>query len=85
MIEFHGPDDECAPFPHRVVILPKKVAIAFRRRVIYPEKRFIICSACDHWINCSFTSCECEYKCHQFAEMTGNNPDYASVPVIEST
>lgn len=77
---FHDADDDHAPFPHRVLIIPESSVIVSipgtkgKREIHKPKQEFIICSNCDHWIGRDVTLCQCEYRCHALgillAEMT---------------
>lgn len=82
-IEFHEPDDEHAPFPHRVVILEAKIVrVKYHRTIHYQRQEFVICAECDHWINTNL-SCDCSQKCHELGQLllglAGNEPRPASV------
>lgn len=72
---FHGPDDEHAPFPHRVLIIKEKTVYItvsgtrVKRKVIRPRQKFVICSYCDHWIQRNIPTCDCPYQCHRIEEV----------------
>lgn len=74
-IVFHEADDEHAPFPHRVIIMPAKTVnvrdphTGRKSQVTYPEQVFIICAHCDHWIRVQIVTCQCREKCHELAQL----------------
>lgn len=75
LTEFHEADDSCAPFPHRVLILPaREVKVRSGRKsrlVTYLEQRFILCAYCDHWIQVRIP-CDCPNLCHSLQEVLDN-------------
>ena len=82
-IIFHGPDNDHAPFPHRIVIVEESTAYLtvpgtrVKRKVTRDRQEFVICSFCDHWILRNILTCGCPYQCHELgkllAELAGND------------
>lgn len=72
---FHDADDDHAPFPHRVIIIPERTVSLrdpYSRKlsiVTYPRREFVICAQCDHWIMRDASACDCDYKCHELGEL----------------
>lgn len=70
-IVFHDIDDDHAPFPHRVIIIPEKTVTVRdpyqgrKSQVTYPRQEFVICAMCDHWVSRYHLPCDCPYKCHE--------------------
>lgn len=54
-------DDEHGSFPHRLIIIPERTIMAFRKLVTIPEKVFVVCALCDHWVNGRI---KCACFCH---------------------
>lgn len=67
-ITFHEADDECAPFPHRVIWKQARTIVARNIPITFPEQNFVICASCDHWI-LSNPPCVCPQRCHDFGQM----------------
>jgi hypothetical protein len=66
-IVFHEADN-CAPFPHRVIIRPPRQSKQFGKLVDLPEFRFAVCAECDHLIGRDVPDCDCDQRCHAQAE-----------------